>query len=285
MNQLKDIKDIYGSTEIPGELELIIKKTIRRHKMKTLTKSIVLSAAALMLIFTGSINLNQNIAIAMSNVPVVGSVVQVLNFRFDLIENDNVYAKVEAPVLEGLKNKELADALNSKYYEESKALYDEFVEEMGDIIAQDGHLGIESGYEVITDTEDILSLGRYTVNIVGSSSTEFKYDTIDKKNNILITLPGLFKDDKYVEVISQYLKKTMKEKMAEDDGLVYWVNEGDIGSFENIDANQSFYITPEQKLVISFNKYEVAPGYMGVVKFEIPTEIISHLLVGDMYIK
>lgn len=285
MNQLKDIKDIYESTEIPGELELIIKKTIRRHKMKTLTKNLVLSAAALMLVFTGSINLNQNIAIAMSNVPVVGSVVQVLNFRFDLIENDNVYAKVEAPVLEGLENKELADALNSKYYEESKALYDEFVEEMGDIIAQDGHLGIESGYEVITDTEDILSLGRYTVNIVGSSSTEFKYDTIDKKNNILITLPGLFKDGQYVEVISQYLKKTMKEKMAEDDGLVYWVNEGDIGSFENIDANQSFYITPEQKLVISFNKYEVAPGYMGVVKFEIPTEIISHLLVGDMYIK
>lgn len=161
MNQLKDIKDIYESTEIPGELELIIKKTIRRHKMKTLTKSLVLSAAALMLIFTGSINLNQNIAIAMSNVPVVGSVVQVLNFRFDLIENDNVYAKVEAPVIEGLENKKLADALNSKYYEESKALYDEFVEEMGDIIAQDGHLGIESGYEVITDTEDILSLGRY----------------------------------------------------------------------------------------------------------------------------
>lgn len=285
MNQLKDIKDIYESTEIPGELELIIKKTIRRHKMKTLTKNLVLSAAALMLVFTGSINLNQNIAIAMSNVPVVGSVVQVLNFRFDLIENDNVYAKVEAPVLEGLENKELADALNSKYYEESKALYDEFVEEMGDIIAQDGHLGIESGYEVITDTEDILSLGRYTVNIVGSSSTEFKYDTIDKKNNILITLPGLFKDGQYVEVISKYIKETMKSEMAEDDGLVYWVNEGDIGSFENIDANQSFYITPEQKLVISFNKYEVAPGYMGVVKFEIPTEIISHLLVGDMYIK
>ncbi len=194
--------------------------------MKTITKNFVLSAAALMLIFTGSINLNQNIAIAMSNVPVVESVVQVLNFRFDLIENDNVYAKVEAPVLEGLENKELADALNSKYYEESKALYDEFVEEMGEIIAQDGHLGVESGYEVITDTEDILSLGRYAVNIVGSSSTEFKYDAIDKKNNILITLPGLFKDDQYVEVISQYIKETMKSETAEDDGLVYWVNEG-----------------------------------------------------------
>jgi len=285
MNQLKNIKDIYESTEIPGELEFVVKKTIRRHKMKTITKNFVLSAAALMLIFTGSINLNQNIAIAMSNVPVVGSIVHVLNFRFDVIENDNVYAKVEAPVIEGLENKELANALNSKYYEESKALYDEFVEEMGYIIAQDGHLGVESGYEVITDTEDILSLGRYTVNIVGSSSTEFKYDTIDKKNNILITLPGLFKDDQYVEIISQYIKETMKEKMEEDDGLVYWVNEEDIEPFENIDANQPFYITPEQKLVISFNKYEVAPGYMGVVKFEIPTEIISHLLVGDMYIK
>jgi hypothetical protein len=37
--------------------------------------------------------------------------------------------------------------------------------------------------------------------------------------------------------------------------------------------------------VISFNKYEVAPGYIGTPKFEIPTEAITDILVGNEYIK
>ncbi|MDU5177028.1 RsiV family protein, partial [Clostridium sp.] len=41
----------------------------------------------------------------------------------------------------------------------------------------------------------------------------------------------------------------------------------------------------EGKLVISFDKYEVAPGYMGVVEFVIPTEILSDSLVSNEYIK
>lgn len=32
------------------------------------------------------------------------------------------------------------------------------------------------------------------------------------------------------------------------------------------------------KLVIVFDEYEVAPGYMGAVSFEIPTEILKDIL-------
>nr|MCX3330750.1 DUF3298 domain-containing protein [Bacillus pacificus] len=35
----------------------------------------------------------------------------------------------------------------------------------------------------------------------------------------------------------------------------------------------------------SFDEYEVAPGYMGVTEFKIPTKVISKLLVGDRYIQ
>ncbi|MEH7314013.1 anti-sigma factor, partial [Priestia megaterium] len=30
--------------------------------------------------------------------------------------------------------------------------------------------------------------------------------------------------------------------------------------------------------------YKVAPGYMGNIEFEIPTDVISNLLVGKRYI-
>ena len=285
MNQLKDLKNAYEKTEVPGELDHIIKKTIRRHHMTQITKKILLSAATIMLVFTGSINLHPSVANAMSNVPGLASVVQVLSFRYDVVENDSVHANIEAPVIEGLDNKELEDSLNTKYLEESQELYDEFMEEMGDVIAADGHLGVDSGYEVITDTKDLLSIGRYTVNTVGSSKTTITYDTIDKKNGVLLTLPSLFMNDEYVERLSGYLEETMIEKMKENEELIYWVGEDTRDAFESIDPHQSFYITPENKLVLSFDEYDVAPGYMGVVQFEIPTEIYEDLLASHVYLK
>ena len=76
--------------------------------------------------------------------------------------------------------------------------------------------------------------------------------------------------------------------MAEDADKIYWVSEDDFSPFKGISSTQSFYITDTGKLVISFDKYEAAPGYMGVLTFEIPTEVISDLLVnasGTGYIK
>jgi hypothetical protein len=120
---------------------------------------------------------------------------------------------------------------------------------------------------------------------VGSSSTTFRYDTVDKQNQILITLPSLFKDDRYIGVISENIKTQMRQQMKENAKKAYWVEEGDISPFVKIKANQSFYISSNNKLIISFDKYEVAPGYMGVIEFEIPTEELSEVLVSDEYIK
>ncbi|WP_416212753.1 RsiV family protein [Paenibacillus donghaensis] len=39
------------------------------------------------------------------------------------------------------------------------------------------------------------------------------------------------------------------------------------------------------KLVISFDKYEVAPGYMGVLEFIIPTQCDCRFISKSCYIK
>ncbi|WP_425445846.1 RsiV family protein [Dethiothermospora halolimnae] len=119
--------------------------------------------------------------------------------------------------------------------------------------------------------------------------TKVKYDTIDKEKEVLITLPSLFKDDSYVDVITKNIKEQMIKENKEDEGKIYMIKEiegdGPGEFFEKISKNQEFYINDEGKLTISFNEYEVAPGYMGVVEFTIPTEILSDILVSDKYIK
>ena len=49
-------------------------------------------------------------------------------------------------------------------------------------------------------------------------------------------------------------------------------------------ANQNFYITQQGKLVIVFDKYEVAPGSMGIVDFGIPITLLADVLVSNEYI-
>ena len=71
--------------------------------------------------------------------------------------------------------------------------------------------------------------------------------------------------------------------MAVDEDIVYFFSED--GGFEKIIPDQNFYITSDHKLVISFDKYEAAPGYMGILTFEIPTDVVKDLLVSDTYIK
>ncbi|WP_249651017.1 RsiV family protein, partial [Lysinibacillus sp. D4A3_S15] len=54
--------------------------------------------------------------------------------------------------------------------------------------------------------------------------------------------------------------------------------------FTAIQPDQQFYISDKGKLVLSFDKYDVAPGFMGVVEFEIPTDVLKDDLVSVTYI-
>ena len=287
-DKIEAAKLAYENVKTPEQISAIIENTFKKAHRKAARQPYIRSfqaVAALFMVFVLSINLNQSFAVAMGEIPILNQIVKVFSFRFDKIETEQVHASVEVPVITGLSNETLQAALNEKYLEENKKLYEAFKEEMKLIESIGGHLGVDSGYEVLTDTEQLLSIARYEVNTVASSSTTMKYDTIDKQEGILITLPSLFKDDSYIDVISKYLIEEMRALMKEDEMKVYWVLEDDFAPFEQIKPDQNFYITAENKLVMSFDKYEVAPGYMGIVTMEIPTDIIQDILVSDTYIK
>lgn len=293
--KINQLKNEYMSVPIPAELESKIKESLKEGK-KAMNKKVYIrrllataaSAAVITTAITVGINTNEALAETLSDIPVLGGIIKVLTFKEYKFSEKTYDADIETPALDGLENKELQNSLNEKYFNENKELYDQFINDMKSLEENGGgHMGVSSGYIVKTDTDKILSVGRYIENTVGSSSTTFKYDTIDKKNEILVTLPSLFKDESYVDIISSNIKEQMVEQHNEDENKFYWVEGIENEStelFEKISINQSFYISSNGKLIISFDKYEVAPGYMGVVEFEIPTEILENILISSEYI-
>lgn len=299
---LHHLKKEYMDVPIPTELDFVVKKALKENRINSINsinrnsnfKRIKIAAASIVAavaVLIIGVNSSPVIAATLSKIPVVGSIAKVLTFRVYSVNEDTFNVNINVPAIQGLENKTLESSLNEKYLEEDKKLYMQFEADMEKLKQNGGgHLGVNSGYVVKTDTDRILSLGRYVVNTVGSSSTTMEYDTIDKRNEILITLPSLFKDDRYVDIISDNIKKQMIEQNQADKKKFYWVEGIDqqgakITLFEEISKEQNFYINTDSKLVISFDKYQVAPGYMGVVEFVIPTEILSDRLVSNEYIK
>ncbi|WP_342514183.1 RsiV family protein [Sporosarcina sp. FSL K6-1522] len=290
MNKLNRLKKEYDETEIPFELEDVVNASIRKAKASRTKRPVIkqwtIGAVAAAALFIGSINMSPSFAQAMGNVPVLGAIVEVFTGLQLTTDEKNYQADITTPEIGGLADEGLQASLNNQYIEENRILFEQFQQDIAELKkAGGGHLGIDTGYEVLTDNDQLLSIARYEVNTVGSSSTTMKYDTIDKQNSVLISLPSLFKDDTYIEVISSYIISEMERQMAVDENIRYFVRDKFFEDFKTIKADQSFYITANNQLVLSFNKYEVAPGYMGIVTFEIPTAILKEHLVSDTYIK
>ena len=286
--QLKELKEEYLSIPIPDELDTIVNNALqfkpkKSHSYKKWTATF---AAAAVILFAASVNISPAFADKLSDIPIIGKIVEVITFKESKKETENNSSvDIQTPAIEGLQNTELANSLNAKYAEESKRLYAEYEAYMASLKeGENANTSIVSGYEVLTDNDIILSIRRFTEINQASASVENQYDTIDKELEVLITLKSLFTDDRYVEIISEEIKQQMAKQMQQDANNIYWVQDDDPEKFTKINEDQSFYINPDGKLVIAFDEYEVAPGYMGAVEFVIPTETIKDLLVGDRYI-
>lgn len=296
--KLEQLQKEYCEIPIPPQLDFVVKKALRggginmSNKNSTFSRmnKVVASLAASVLLMTAAVNVSPAFAKTLSEIPVVGSMIEVLNFRQYTVDEGNFQADINAPQIKGLDNENLQNSLNAKYMLEGQGLYEQFMKEIEEMKKQGGgHAGVSSGYQIKTDNDTILSVGRYVVVTKASAAESIQYDTIDKQRQILITLPMLFKDDSYVDVISENIKQQMVAQMKSGEGKVYWIEmpgeELMVEPFKEIARNQNFYINPQGKLVISFDEYEVAPGYMGTVEFVIPTEVIADVLVGNDYIK
>ena len=282
-NKLDDLKQAYQQPPVPKELDEMIAQVERRTRPSRTKRSVLITAAAITL-FVGGLNSNTSFADAMAKVPVFGQLTEIVTIDWKETKTQQS-ADIKAPQVT-LPDKILEQQLNEKYIAEGQALYEKFKQETN---GQEGAFAVDSRYDVKTDTDDLLSIGRTVTETRASASESVQYDTIDKKQQLVLTLPSLFKDDGYITTISDYLKEEMRRQMKADEGKVYFVEgTSDVPEneqFKQISAKQNFYITADHKLVLSFDEYSIAPGYMGIVEFKIPTSILKDDLVSSTYIR
>lgn len=138
----------------------------------------------------------------------------------------------------------------------------------------DRTMDVNIHYDVKYQDEDILSLVLYVSEAWVAAYEEQHYYNLNLKENRSLTLKDLLGED-YVAIANQSILSQMQERMEEDENYVYWgISEEDkelgIEGFTTVDDNTTFYINENGNPVVTFEKYSIAPGFMGVQEFEIP---------------
>lgn len=273
---------IVAPFDISDKIMDLERGNMRKPKTVNWIKKTAYSAAGVAAAFLLTVNCVPSLAYAVSDVPVLGTIVRVVTFNRFEVNEENYEAKIATPKLEGLINKELQEKLNKEFAENANSVIGAFEKDIKELSEAYGdknfHLGVDADYIVRTDNENILAIDWYIVNTAASSSTTHRFYTIDKKTGTLLELESLFAEDvDYITPISDYILGEMKKQNETSNGL-FWVNEDDISPFEKIREDQNFFINDKGNIVISFDKYEVAAGAQGSPEFEIPNDIIKNIL-------
>ena len=241
---------------------------MKENKQKHSYRALVGVAAALA-IFVAVPNVSPTAAAAMSEVPVLGAVVRVITFRDYQYDDGHNIADVHVPELGG---SDAAEEVNDQVQAYTDQLIAQFQADCG--ATGEGYQGLDVTSSVVTDSDSWFTL-RIDATATRASGYNFtKFYHIDKTTGETVTLGDLFRPDAdYVATLSAEVLRQMKEQMTADPSLGYFPDD-----FTAIDAEQNFYWNADGDLVLVFDEYTVAAGYMGMVEFTIPEDIYEPLL-------
>ena len=289
MSRLDDIKEAYDNIQVPAELKERVLQSMERGKKDACGEKkesgkafagksernqkkghllpfvrVAEAVAAAVAVLVISVNVSPTVANAMEQVPVLGAIVKIVNFTTysDKQEKKQMEATVRVPEVKVIgtdgkpltrESKELNAAV-SGYLDKIIQRYKKDVAAVSD--GEEGHEEITSDYRIVT------------------------------KTGKMITLKDLFHEGSdYKKRISDSIKEQMRAQMKKDSSKAYFLDDDQPEwDFKQIKDDADFYISDNGELTFVFDKYEVAPGYMGLVEFSVPTENLSDI-VKDGYLQ
>ncbi|MGN0268282.1 MAG: RsiV family protein [Lachnospiraceae bacterium] len=255
----------------------------REHKTEVsgnFSKYTIIAAGFLLVFLIIPSNVSTAYAQALKKVPVISNIVKVVTIRNYFYSDDNHEMNVNVPKIED-ESSGAAENINKDIDEMTEILVGQFYEEIEEIGDQ-GHGAVYTDYSVLTNTEKWFTLRIQVHEDAGSSNTYYKYYHIDRSSGKLIQLSDLAADNRFYSIIENEIKRQMREQMAEDINKKYWVDDAELGEdFVKLTENHNFYWDENEDLVIVFDKYEVAPGYMGTPEFTVRKDLIRDVLKNE----
>lgn len=287
----KDIKNKIHNEKItvPESIHQRIENTLDslpeltvKPKIRLLPRIAVAAACFIFITMFLLPNVSTVYAEAASKIPVIGELVEILTLKNYFYSDDRHEMDIDVPSFADKEAKEAADRINMNIDELTRMLVSKFYKEV-EIEGETGHGSIYVDYEVITNSNKWFTLKLTVTQVSGSSNEYYKYYHINQKTGHYIELHDLFTSDQYRERITDDIKKQMEAQMNANKDKVYYANDALIGEeFASIAENQNFYINRDNNLVIVFDKYEVAPGFMGCPEFIIKRSVFKDILTKEM---
>ena len=173
----------------------------------------------------------------------------------------------------------LMDPAGRKFDQDyAQELIDLYEKEVAAGQGQEGHYALDSSYEVVTDTDQYLSVRINTTVVMASGTQYVKIFTIDRKTGQILSLNDVLGNDSEMKkAVGENIKEQMRSQMAADSGITYFLDsETPEWDFTGLTGEEDFYFDSQGQLVIVFDEYEVAPGYMGAVEFTIPKSVTEN---------
>lgn len=279
--EMKKAKDRYDEITIPEGIENMKRSDLRsqppHYRFKQATRVVGVAVIALFMVTAVGCNTSASFANEVRRWPVVGAVAQIVTFQKYTLQEDEADIAVSIPEVNVKgKNPSLSKMINASILSKCNSYISESKKEL----KADKQAYLDTGgtekewkkykpqvtvsYQVKTNSNNYLSF-----IIVGTRSFEnFQsttyYYNLDLKTGQYITLKDLL-GTHYVAIANKAIKKQIKEMKKDKDNLFF---DGDEG-FQTITDKTHFYINAAGKPVVVFDKYAIAPGYMGELRFVI----------------
>lgn len=292
MSKLESMKERYDQIKIPEELNMRIQQEIeksrkqqeekrgagRNRRFKRIIRSVEAAAAAIGILFTVALNTNPVFAKEAGELPVIGGLARILTFRSYETEKDDIAVSVEIPTIEMIAedtgvevdkiNQEILARCN-QYADEALRRAEEYrtayLETGGTPEEWAEHkIKITVDYEIKQQNNEYLSFVVRGTENWANAYNESRYYNLDLRTGKIVTLADMLGGN-YVELVNESIRKQIAER--ENAGEVFFTAEE--GGFAGISEDVKFYINEDNRPVIVFEKYEIAPGSSGEIEFEI----------------
>lgn len=263
-------------------------KLFQSHRdAKHFLRNTAAAAAALTVCFSISVNTLPAFAAEVKDLPAIGSLAHVFTIDTGTQQKDNTTISVSLPRLEATEqgqtdisfindfNKAVQEIAAHYTAQAEKQIADEkaaFLATGGTEAEWDARdINVNVQYEIKSQTPATLSLVLTTSQGWYNYSDVQHFFNLNLEKGTVITLKDLLGDD-YIQIANESIKQQMKEQMASDENIIYWTEEEGVpvDYFQTISDDTHFYINEAGQPVVVFDKYEVAPGYMGAPEFVIP---------------
>lgn len=270
----------YQSVEVPPALSFTVAAAIRegdrRRRARRRVRRACTAGLAGCACFCLLVNSSPALASALEQVPVLGHLARLVTVEEYHAHNRTRLIDVRRPALTGTGRPQLEEAITVEIDQQIDLLVEEAelrAEEQYTAFTVTGGqeeeflpVIVTIDYELRCSNQRYLSFLIYQTEVQATAYTQIFAYNLDLTTGEPVTLEDLLGPD-YQAIAGEAVQAEMDRRVREEDAVYFTA---DLGGFSGITAGQLFCLDESGNPVILFQKYEVAPGFMGQQEFTVP---------------